>query len=121
MGKSVGGNRHNLESLFLCKRRSLFPGIMQKLNVFGWVKLQLQRGSLTSSFKVLAVCLLQHEVYMGNAQADFCTLLFLGRMLIIAKGFEQDSTSITGSLCSACNFMLVLKFLLVEVITWRCG
>lgn len=47
----------------------------------------------------LAMCLKQREVHMDNAQADFCTLLFLGRMLIIAKGFEEDGTSITGSSC----------------------
>lgn len=81
------------------QEEKLVPGIVQKLNVLGWLKLRPQRGSLRSSCKVLAMCLKQREVHMDNAQADFCTLFFLGRMLITAKGFEEDSTSITGSSC----------------------
>lgn len=33
-------------------------------------------------------------VHIGSAQADFCTLLFLGRMLFIAKELEDDSSNI---------------------------
>lgn len=39
-------------------------------------------------------------VHIGSAQADFFTLLFLGRMLFIAKELEEDGMSNIGMMSS---------------------
>lgn len=43
-------------------------------------------------------------VHIGSAQADLCTLLFLGRMLFIAKELEEDDTSNIGMIFSSLQY-----------------